>query len=105
VDLDDVRFAQGGREASLIEEHLLAPLVAGQLGMENFHRHGSAENRVLGLPDDPHPALADLLAEAVVREGVARLQTVPLSAKFTLCARVYAGMAPKSIRLPWNWQP
>ena len=41
--------------------------VARELGRQELEGHDALELRVLGLVDDPHPALAELLENLVVR--------------------------------------
>src|SRR5437867_6715124 len=75
MHLSDVSVAHGRGEAGLVEEHPAPLLVAGGICGEDLDRDSAAQDRVLGLPDDPHPSLADFLDEAVVGKRLARVHT------------------------------
>ena len=66
INRADVRVIERGCGARLMDEAFLRGGIAGELRREELERHGAAERRVLGLVDDPHPALAELLEDSVV---------------------------------------
>ncbi len=71
VDRADIRMVQRGCSASLAAEALKSGRVANHAIREKFERHEAAEFGVLGLVHDAHPAAAQLLDDAVVRDGSA----------------------------------
>ncbi len=69
---DNVVVSQPARDLGLLDEELLAFLCAQHLRAHEFERHGLFHQRVFGLVDDPHAALADaLLDDIAVRHAVA----------------------------------
>ncbi len=71
VDARDVRVVQRGEHAGFALEARQPLGVAGEGVGQDLDRHVAVERRVDGLPDDAHPALADLLGQAVVQELLA----------------------------------
>jgi len=60
----------GAGGSRFLEEARLAIGVLGELRRQDLQRHGSAESGVAGPVDDPHAALAELLLDLVVLEGL-----------------------------------
>jgi len=74
VDLEyraDVGVAERGRRLGLMEEPRAGRSIARPLRRQELERHYPFELEVLGLVDDAHAALAELLDDPVVRDGLA----------------------------------
>jgi hypothetical protein len=71
VDGTDVGVAQGGSCLSLPLKTRECLRVAGNLFRKKLEGNESAQARVFGLVDDAHPASADFLYDAVMRNGLA----------------------------------
>ncbi len=71
VDGADVGMVQRGGRARFAAETLQGLRVLGYIVGQEFQSDEAAEARVLGLVDDAHPAAAELLDDAVVRDGLA----------------------------------
>ena len=69
IDSSDIRMVQGGEQASLPFETPQAFGVGTDAFGQDLDRDLPVEVRVDPLLDDAHPALADLLDDAVVTEG------------------------------------
>jgi hypothetical protein len=65
VDRDDVRIIHGRRRPGLADEAVPERLARGQRGREDLERYLPLEPLVLGAEYHRHPALADLLLQAV----------------------------------------
>jgi hypothetical protein len=66
-DGGDPGVAQRGQQLGLALEARQPLGVPGEVLGQDLDRHVAAERRVLGAPDHTHPALADLLDQAVVK--------------------------------------
>jgi hypothetical protein len=71
VDRADVGVVEGGAGLGLALEPLQGDGVAEELLGQELQRDGPVEAGVLGLVDDTHAAAANLLEDAVVRDGLA----------------------------------
>jgi hypothetical protein len=89
VDSGDVRVIEGGRQHRLLLESLPPLLVPRDLGGEELDRHLPVEPHVGRQIDRPHPALADLLVDAVVTEFLSGCRFHGLDS---------AGLRPRSVR-------
>ena len=70
VDLGDRRVVDRARGLGLLEEARLPIGVLRELGGQDLEGHRAAELRVPGSVDHPHAALAELLLDLVVLEGL-----------------------------------
>ncbi len=71
VDRADVRVVQRGRRARLALEAFLGVRVTEELLGQHLDRNLPAQPRVLGQVNLAHPALTDLLRDAVVQQCLA----------------------------------
>ena len=71
VDGADVGMIQSGRRSRLAPEAFQRLRIFGQLVGQELQGDEAAELSVLGLVDHTHPAAAELLDDAVVRNGLA----------------------------------
>jgi hypothetical protein len=71
VDRADVGVMERGGGLSFAQEALLRLGVTEQVSAEEFQRHLSAQLRVLNPIDHAHPALAELLDDPVMADGLA----------------------------------
>jgi hypothetical protein len=71
VDRADVGVVEGRGRAGLALEALEGLVAREQPLRQKLERHPTAETGVLGLVDDAHPAAAQLLEDAVVRDRLA----------------------------------
>ena len=70
-DLHEVRMVERGRGLGLVHEPLLILLRTHRPRREELERHRALQAEVLGPVDDAHAALAELLDDPVVRDGLA----------------------------------
>ncbi len=73
VDPGDVRVIQRREQLRLALEARQPLRILGEGGGQDLDRHLAVERRVDRPPDDTHPALADLVDDAVVQQGLAGL--------------------------------
>ena len=71
VDGADVGMVEGGRGLGLTPETLQSLAVLGHVFGQELESHKAMQPGVLGLVDDTHPAAAQLLDDAIVRDGLA----------------------------------
>src|ERR1700704_1705516 len=71
VDGTDVGMIQGRRGTSFSAEPFERLWVSGNIFRKELQGDEATKLRVLGLVDDTHPAAAQLLDDAVVRDGLA----------------------------------
>ena len=71
VDGADVRMIQGRGGAGLALKPFDRTRISRQLLGEEFQRNDAPQPRVFGPVDDAHAALAQLLQDAIVRDGLA----------------------------------
>ena len=69
VDGDDVPVRQLAGGASLAEEALAQLGVGLDRGADDLQRDLALEQRVVGLVDDAHPTLPDLLEDPIAPDG------------------------------------
>ena len=69
VDRADVRVVQRGRSLGFPPETTESLCVVGEFVGKELEGNGAAELQILGLVDHTHAAAADLLDDAVVRDG------------------------------------
>ena len=67
----DVGMVQRGRGASLALKTLERRRIRTEFRRKKLQGHAAAERRILGLEDHTHPAAAQLLQNAVVRNRLA----------------------------------
>src|SRR6202022_1988668 len=67
----DVRVVQGGSRSRLPLETAERLAISSHLLGEELERHEPVQAAILGLIDHAHPATAQLLDDAVVRDGLA----------------------------------
>jgi hypothetical protein len=67
-DLHDAGIGDRGGRARFVEEALHDVLVRGQVGLQHLHRRAATEQRVLGQVHRPHPALTQLLHDAILTQ-------------------------------------
>ena len=75
VDGDDVRMVERGGGPGFQDEAPLALGIAHLCGRQKLERHEAVQARVAGFPDDTHSAAAQLLDDAVMRDGPADHKT------------------------------
>jgi hypothetical protein len=68
IDGGDVGVVQRGQQLGLAVEARQPLGLARHVGRKHLDRDLAVEGGVLGLPDHAHPALADLLDQAVVQQ-------------------------------------
>ena len=68
MERDDVRVVEPGDRLGLALEPREPVVVGGQSFGQQLHRDAALEPCVLGLPHHTHPALTDLLDQAVVQQ-------------------------------------
>jgi hypothetical protein len=69
-------MVEAGHNLGLAFETTQTIRIARQLVGEDLDRHLAIELGIGGLPDHAHPALADLLDQAVVRQSLTRLRHI-----------------------------
>ena len=69
--LHDADVADRAHHLGLVEEAVDDDRIARELRQQDLHRGGAAEDDVLGAVHDPHPALADLVEDAVFADHAA----------------------------------
>ena len=83
VDGADVGMVQGGGSASFAAEAFQRLLILRNFVRQEFQSHEAAEHGVLGLVHHTHPAAAELLDDAVVRNGLAKQKGEALRSRRT----------------------
>src|SRR5689334_21724627 len=71
VNRADVRVIQSGRGASLTAKAFQRLRVSGQFFGQKLQSYKATQPAVFGLINDTHPAAAEPLDDAVVRDGLA----------------------------------
>ncbi len=72
IDGGDVGVVERGKHTRFALEPRQRHRIAHHLGREELDRDRAMEHRVLGAPDDAHPAFSQLGEQLVVRDGRAR---------------------------------
>ena len=71
VDRANVRMIEGGGSARLAPETLQPLRILGRTVGQKLERHEASELSILSFVDDTHAPAAELLDDAVVRDGFA----------------------------------
>ncbi len=66
-----IKVVQRGRGLGFAAKSLEHSMIVGNILGQEFERDEAVETRVLGLVDDAHSAAAQLLQDAIMRDGAA----------------------------------